>query len=559
MEAHRFPGKGSAAHVETAVRGPAAPAAALSYWPADTREPVRDTTVGGLLCEVARAVPERVALVDGTDPAAPRRSWTYAALVAEAERVAHALLARFAPGERIAVWAPNCPEWVFLQYGAALAGLTLVSVNPAYLPEELGYVLGQSRAAGLFLVPAYRGNDLPAFLGRVRLEVPALREVTLLSEWEAFCASGTPRALPQVRPEDPALLLYTSGTTGFPKGALLPHRGIANNPRLIAQRLGVQDGDVWLNNLPMFNITGGVINTLGTLACRGTQVAAPFEPALALRLMEEERPQVIGASPTIFLLLMDHPEFPRRDHSALRTAYIGGAPVPAELIPRIEATFGVACGIVYGQTEASGIITQTELTDAPEDRATTIGRPLPQAEVKIIDPATGTTVPTGTIGELCARGYSVMTGYFDRPEATRAAIDGDGWLHTGDLAAMDVRGYCRIEGRLKDMIIRGGQNIYPSEIEALLLRHPQVANVAVVGLPDAQWGEIVAAVVQPRAGEVPTEEELFRFCRAHLAAYKTPRRWAFVEGFPLTPSGKIQKQVLRDRLVGNDAGHEPVP
>ncbi|HVS40853.1 MAG TPA: AMP-binding protein [Candidatus Dormibacteraeota bacterium] len=522
-----------------------------SYWPADTGIPVLETTVGDVLRTVTAERPGQDALIDGTPDPATRRRWTYERLLEDSERVARALLARFSPGERVAVWGPNTTEWVRLEYGAALAGLVLVTVNPAYRPSELRYVLGQSGAAGIFLVPEFRGNLMAESLAGVRSELPELRESILFTDWDGFCASGSPtERLPEVTPDDAAQIQYTSGTTGFPKAALLHHRGITNNALLLTRRMGWEPGDVAVNPFPLFHTAGCVLGVLGAAQSRATLVpVVAFDPGLYLELLETHRATVTLGAPTMLISAMEHPDRPRRDLSALRVVTSGGATVPVELVRNVEAGLGVRFSIIFGQTEASPGITGTHLDDSPEDKAETLGQPLPQTEVKIIDPATGETLPTGAVGELCARGYLVMTGYHNMPEATAEAIDAEGWLHTGDLASMDERGYCRIEGRLKDMIIRGGENIYPREIEELLYTHPAVADVAVVGAPDPRWGEEVAAFVRPAAGAAPTSEELFAFVRAHLAPYKTPKRWIFCDTFPTTPSGKVQKNVLRARLA----------
>ena len=533
-----------------------APPLIQAHWPADTCEPILETTVGSVLREAAARAPDAPALVAGTPDPATRLRWTYGQLLAEAEQVARALLGRFAPGERVAVWAPNSPEWVVLEFGAALAGVTLVTVNPAYRSQELGYVLGQSRAAGLLLVPEYRGNSLLGFLDAVRPQLSELREVVLFSDWAALCASGSPtERLPEVRPDDPAQIQYTSGTTGFPKGAMLHHRGITNNARLTAQCWGVAAGDVWVNPMPLFHVGGCVLLTLGPVQHLATQVLTPsFDPALELELIESERATLLLGVPTMLIALLEHPDCGRRDLSSVRLAVCGGATVPPEVVRDMEARLGAPLSIIYGQTESSGLITSVRLGDASEDRATTLGQALPQTELKIVDPATQAIVPLGVVGELCARGYTVMQGYFENPAATAAAIDADGWLYTGDLGSMDERGYCRIEGRLKDMIIRGGENIYPREIEQLLFTHPAVADVAVVGVPDPKWGEQVAAFVRSAPGHAPTAEELFAFCRERLAPHKTPRFWEFVEQFPLTPSGKVQKFVLRQQFIAGKVG-----
>lgn len=529
---------------------PAEPAG--SYWPADTTEPLIEATVGDVLRQAAATWPDRHALVEGVADAAARRRWTFAALLSQAEQVARSLLARFRPGDHVAVWAPNSAEWVLLEYGAALAGLTLVTVNPAYVAAELAYVLRQSRAVGLILAPDYRGRSLLAVVESVRAELPRLREVIPLPEWPAFMSSGAPvQELPPVSPADVAQIQYTSGTTGFPKGALLPHRGLVNNARLWARRLGAVPGDVWLNPMPLFHTGGCVMCTLGPLTTGGTMVLLPgFDPALMLALVEQERGTIAMGVPTMLVALLEHPDLTRRDLATLRVLATGGSPVLSDLVRRTEAAFGAPLTALFGQTEASPLITQVRPEDPPAIRATTVGQPLPQTEVKIVDPTGGAIVPPGTVGEICARGYLVMRGYFDNPEATAAAIDAEGWLHTGDLGTMDAGGYCRVEGRLKEMIIRGGENIYPREIEAVLFEHPAVSEAAVVGIPEAYWGEEVAAFVRPAPGQTPTEADLVAYCREHLAAYKTPRHWRFVEQFPQTPSGKVQKFVLRELFLG---------
>ena len=488
------------------------------------------------------------------DPAA-RRRWSYAELLEASECAARALLGRFAPGDRVAVWANNIPEWVILELAAGVAGITIVTVNPALRPQELAYVLGQSQADGIFLIPAYRASPMAEMVQQVRRDLPALREVVSFADWDAFCAEAAPgRALPVVSPDAAAQIQYTSGTTGFPKGAVLHHRGVVNNARLYTARLGIGRGSVFLSAMPLFHTAGCVMSVLGAAVTRGTLILPPyFDPGLMLELVAAERPGILLGAPTMFIMMLDHPDLATTDISSVRQLLTGGAVVPPALAGRVEAEFGAPLSIVFAQTEASPVITQTAPQDTAEDRAHTLGRPLPQTEVKIVDPASGQTVAPGVIGELCTRGYHVMTGYFRDPDKTAAAIDADGWLHTGDLASMDERGYCQIGGRLKDLIIRGGENIYPREIEQVLFEHPTVADVAVVGVPDAKWGEQVAAFVRPAPGRTPDPAELFAYCREHLAPHKTPRYWTVLEEFPQTPLGKIQKFVLRERFVARGA------
>jgi fatty-acyl-CoA synthase len=529
-----------------------------SYWPADTSVSLRDLTVGDLLREAAKDSPDIVGLVAGV-PGVDRR-WTFAEMLLDAERVAVGLLARFSPGERVAVWAPNLPEWVLLEFGAALAGMVLVTVNPAYQRHELAYVLGQSGAAGLFLVREWRGNPMQASVDDVRADLENLREVLLFEEWDEFIASGGPGPLPDVGPNDPAQIQYTSGTTGFPKGALLRHGSLTDNAALYAAEADIRAGDVYVNPMPMFHTAGCVLGALGALHARAVHVPVlAFDPGFVLELIERERGTALLGVPTMQIALLEHPDVETRDLSSLRSSVSGGSLVPAELVRRIESTFGVEFCIVYGTTECSPLVTMTRFADSAEDKAATIGRPLPQTEVKIIDPVTGAIVPTGEVGELCARGYLVMHGYFENEAATAEAIDAGGWYHTGDLASMDERGYCRIEGRLKDMIIRGGENIYPREIEDVLFEHPSVGDVAVVGIPDDKWGEQVAAFVRWSGDDDPNVAALSTFVRERLASYKVPRVWIFVEAFPLTGSGKVQKFVLREQYLKGDLAAAPEP
>ncbi|HTF50418.1 MAG TPA: AMP-binding protein [Pseudonocardia sp.] len=525
--------------------------ATLAYRPADTSVALLDQTVGDALRAAAAEAPDRVAIVEGSPGPGPRRAMTYGDLLTVAEQVARALLARFRPGEHVAVWAGNSLEWIQLEYGAGLAGLVLVTVNPAYQAAELEYVLRQSRSSGLFHMSGFRGNPMAQTVAEVRHGLPDLREVVALDDWAEFVASADPGiSLPGVSPLDDAQIQYTSGTTGFPKGVQLHHRGLVNNARLVMQRWGGGQGDVVVSPMPLFHTAGCGLGVLGALSARATLVClTQFDPALQLQLIESERASITIGVPTMLVALLGHPDSAVRDLSTLRVVVSGGAPVPVEVATECERRIGARFSIVFGTTECSPIITMTGLDAPPDARTGTVGTALPHTEVMIADPVTGRPVSTGTVGEVCARGYLVMHGYFDDPEATAAAIDADGWYHTGDLASMDPDGYLRVEGRLKEMIIRGGENIYPREIEDLLHTHPAVAEVAVVGRPDPTWGETVAAFVRPAAGAMVTEAELHAYCRDRLAAYKTPVTWIFVDAFPLTASGKVRKNVLRERLA----------
>ncbi len=520
-----------------------------SYVAGPTSPAVRDVTLGQLLEQAARAAPDRIALIAGHPEPALRRQWTYRELHAEAERTARALLTRFKPGERIAVWAQNLPEWVMLEFGAALAGMVLVTVNPGFRARELEYVLKQSRAAGVFVVHAFRGNPMLETVREVAPRCPELREIICLDDWASFIAAGNDRkiALPTVKPTDPVMIQYTSGTTGFPKGALLHHRGLANNGADTAERMGIDPGDVFVTTMPLFHTGGCVCCVLGAVSKAATQVLLEaFEPGLVLELFATYRGNAMVGVPTMLVAMLEHPSFASSDLSSVKAICSGGSTVPAALVTLFEQKLGAPFTIVFGQTECSPVAAQTMTTDTIEDKAGTIGLPLPNMENKIVNPNTGETCAIGEIGEFCTRGYHIMLGYFEMPDATAAAIDADGWLHTGDLCAMDARGYCTVEGRLKDMIIRGGENIYPRELEELLFRHPKVGEVAVVGLPHEKWGEEVAAFIRPAPGATIDKEELSAYMRASLAPHKTPKHWFLVEGFPLTGSGKIQKFKLRE-------------
>jgi fatty-acyl-CoA synthase len=522
----------------------------ISHHAGDRSLPVLERSIGDALRQAAVDWGSRTALVEGTASPAERRRWTFAELLREAEHVACSLLTHFTPGEHVAVWAPNSPEWIFLEFGAALAGLTLVTVNPAYQAKELEYVLTQSEAAGLFLVREYRGRDLAAVVDGIQSALPALRHVAALGDWPAASeAVAALRDLPLVAPADIAQIQYTSGTTGFPKGALLSHRGLSNNARFFARCLEATQNDVWVNPMPLFHTAGCALVTLGALQTGGTQVLPPgFDAALMLDLIEMERGTIMLGVPTMIVAMLNELESASRDLSSLRLVASGGAPVSPDLVRQAQSRLGARMAIGYGQTEASPYITHSAPDDPEQDGVSTVGRPMPHGEVKIVDPESGITVPTGQSGEICARGYFVMKGYFNNPGATALAIDGEGWLHTGDLGSMDARGYCRILGRLKDMIIRGGENIYPREIEEVLCRYPGVVDAAVVGVPDDVWGEIPAAVIRCSCEPRPSEDDLFAFCREHLAPYKTPRLWRFVDQFPQTASGKVQKFLLRDQF-----------
>lgn len=526
-----------------------------SYWPAETTTAVEDVTLGEVIRRNVARVPDRLALVDGQSDPSARREWTYAELLAESEQAARALLATYAPGDRIAIFAPNSPEWIILQQALGLAGLIMVAINPAYRSSELRFVLKQSGAKAIFYTDSYRGADLAAIVAEVRPDTPELVEAISFATWSDFLATADPdRALPEVAPLDPIQIQYTSGTTGFPKGALLHHKGVVNEARFVGERAGMRDGAVCINAMPMYHIGGGAVTEFGTLSVAGTYVVMPgFDPALILEMFEAYHGTHSLVVPTMLMAMLEHSDLPSRDMSSVETIMSGASSVPASLVRRTIETLGCRVSILFGQTEMHGVTNQTRLTDSAEDQSETVGQPLPQLEMKIADPATGDILANDEQGEICCRGYQNMLAYYELPDETAATIDGDGWLHMGDLGSMDDRGFVKVTGRLKDMIIRGGMNIYPREIEELLITHPAVADATVIGVPDESWGERVGAVLRLTDPSAPPQaEELKAFCRERMADFKTPSAWYFVEEYPMTPSGKIQKFALKARVESGE-------
>ena len=514
----------------------------------------------GLLSAAVGLRPDGLALVDGVADAAARRRWTYRELQRASAQVAAALAARFAPGDHVALWSPNSADWVLFQVGAGLAGLVLVTVNPAYQEGELADVLRRSRARGLFFGSEHHGRDLAKPAHEVAATIPSVEVVRSLVDLLADAeATEIPEQLPHVDADAIAQIQYTSGTTGFPKGAMLTHGGVSTAcAQVIRRAIPGSEQVTYVNPMPLFHIGGSGVATVGTLACAGTQVVMPrFDVGLWLALVGAEGATITMAVPTMLIAILEHPRLGDHDLAGLRAILTGGAYVPRELVERAHAELGADVLITFGQTESHGTMCTTRRHDSAEDISSTVGLPLDHVEVAIADPASGEIVDVGAPGEILIRGDQVMAGYYNAPVETGAAIDDDGWLHFGDLGTMDHRGYLRVIGRLKDMIIRGGENIYPREIENVLARHPEVADVAVVGVPDETWGEEVAAVIrlQPDLNEPPEPEQLREYCRERLALYKSPRLWFYVPAFPLTPSGKIQKH----RIVTSIVAHELRP
>jgi acyl-CoA synthetase (AMP-forming)/AMP-acid ligase II len=523
-----------------------------SYLPARTDTAVRDLTAGDLLREAASAEPDQVALI-ACAPERPIRQWTYRELFTDATRAAQWLLTKFEPGEHIAVWAPNEAEWILLQYGAALAGVVLVTANPALRAGELEYVLTQSESVGLAYSDSFRGTDMAAIAAEVLQRAPRIRHTIRLETWyeQLQRFDGSDSSLPTVEPTSAAQVQFTSGTTGFPKGALLHHRGLVNAATYMVQRAQFPHRGVWATALPLFHTGGCAMSVLGTAAHQGTLVICQlFDPALVLSAIEQHKADLYTGVPAMLRALLAHPAFDTFDLSSVKVVLSGGDVTPAELVHEVEKKFQARMSVVYGQTELSPVITQTSPDDPPEDRCHTVGRPLPNVEISLRSPGGTEPVPVGQEGEICARGYQAMLGYFGMPEQTRETIDSDGWVHTGDLGVLDEHGRLRVTGRIKDMIIRGGENIYPREIETLIAQHPEVSRAVVVGIPDDQWGEIVAAIIEPAdAAHPPSSRQLRELVRSRLAPAKTPRDWYLAGPKPTTATGKLQKFVLRDQVT----------
>ncbi|MFE9322357.1 class I adenylate-forming enzyme family protein [Nocardia sp. NPDC052278] len=524
-----------------------------SYWPADDSVSLSEHSVGSLLADRARTHPDAVALVGTPHLGSALRRLTYGELYAAALRVAAALTELTEPGEFVALWAPNHVEWPVIEFGAALAGRVLVALNPAFREGELVYTLEHSGAAVLLHADEHRGYDMAAVAAAAIHRVPSVRRCISLSDttlWEAT-ASG---ALPDVDPGDPAMLQYTSGTTGNPKGVLLRHRSLVNVAKMTMAAAAVSSGSVFVNPLPMFHTAACVIGTLGPVWASGTVLLVDsFEPARVLSWAAAEKADILFYVPTILGALL---EMARGNDSAAPrlTSVIGGAAnVPQVMIEGAANVFGAAVHNLFGQTELAPVITLTRRDDALADQLTTVGRPIPQVEVKIAGGGGTGVAPLGVVGEICARGYQQMIGYYRDPAATAAAVDAEGWLHTGDLGSMDARGYVTVTGRLKDMIISGGENIAPAEVESRLVEHDSIQQAAVVGIPHEKWGETVAAVLVVR-GERRSDllDSVKQQLSSTLAPFKTPRRWFVAETLPVTPSGKVQKFRLHEAIRNGD-------
>ena len=553
-------------------------ATGLAHWlPEASAAPLRETTLGALLAERAAALPGRPALI--FDEPQARATWTYAELDAEVTRLAKALLGHgIGPGQRVAVMAANCPEWVFLEYALGRIGAVLVTVNPSFRQGELDYLLRQARVSALFVAGVFRGFDVGAMLAEMLPGLdrgrpssgsgggsayPDLRLVVQIG------AAAVPGALPfdgvleaapeiseaalaevaqGVRPEDVLQIQYTSGTTGKPKGAMLTHRGTITNALLAAERAGYRETDVMVSAMPLFHTAGCVCNVMGMLAAGGCLVVmADFDAGRLLDLIERHGGTITNGVPTMYIRMLQDPGLVAgaRDLSRWRIAYTGGTSIPPQVMLDLHARVGCEPVIIMGMTECSPIITQTAPDEPLETRVMTAGVPLPHVEIRIVDPVSGETRPVGAEGELQIRGFLVTAGYFDMAKQTRETISADGWLKSGDLAVMDAEGHLRIIGRIKDMLIRGGENIYPVEIEDWLMQHPAIAEAQVVGVPDPEFGEEIFAFVVLHPGKTLEAGALRDWCRTRIARHKVPRHIAFIEATPKTANGKVRKVDLR--------------
>jgi fatty-acyl-CoA synthase len=530
--------------------------------------PLLGETIGANLDRTIARFPDDDALVARHQDV----RWSWSELGEEVDRVARALIATgLRPGDRLGIWSPNCAEWVLIQYATAKVGIVLVNINPAYRSSELAYALRQSGCRALVAARAFKSSDYVAIVAVVRDELPDLEQVIFLDtdDWARFLAAGERVSADELAArqtatqfDDPINIQYTSGTTGFPKGATLSHHNILNNGYFIGEGCGYTQADRVCIPVPYYHCFGMV---LGNLACttHGACIVVPgpaFEPVAVLEAVEAERCTSLYGVPTMFIAELEHPRFAEFDLSSLRTGIMAGSPCPIDVMRRVVADMHMAeVTICYGMTETSPVSTQTAAGDPLEKRVGTVGRVHPHVEVKVADPVEGRVLPRGEPGELCTRGYSVMLGYWSEEERTEEAIDRGRWMHTGDLAVMDEEGYLNIVGRIKDMVIRGGENVYPREIEEFLYGHPDVADVQVIGVPDPRYGEELMAFIVPRKGAEIDAERVGEFCRGKIAHYKIPRYVSTVDAFPMTVTGKVQKYRLREIAIaelGLDAAVE---
>ena len=511
--------------------------------------PLLDLTLSQAVSQAAARFPDREALISRHQDL--RLTWRE--FDAQVTTVARGLAGLgLQPLDRVGIWSTNCVEWILLQYACARAGFVLVSVNPAYRSHELGYVIRKSRIRAIFLWEKDARSHYQQILEDAGEPVEHVIHLGAAS-WTAMLKTGADLPQRPVMPDDPTNIQYTSGTTGNPKGVVLTHRNLLNNAYYTGLWLGLTEQDRMTVPVPLYHCSGSVCSVLNCITHAATIIlpCASFDPLAVLAANAEERATATGGVPTMFIAQLQHPDFDRFDLTSLRAAFMGGSPCPVALLQQaIEKMHCRNTIVVYGQTEASPVITMNPPADSFEQRTGTIGAAGPNTEVKIIEPATGRTLPLGEIGELCARGYLIMSGYDGEPEATARAIDSDGWLHTGDLASMRDDGHFNIRGRARDLIIRGGENIYPAEVEAFLFTHPQIADAQVVGLPDLKMGEVVCAWIRLKPGETgATAADIQHYFRNRIAHFKIPQHIRIVDSFPMTVTGKIQKYKIREAEI----------
>ena len=527
----------------------------LSYDCGATSPPLLDQTIGDNLAQTVATFGGREALVE----CPTGRRWTYHEFYEATQRIATALIERgIRPGDRIGVWSPNTAEWTMIQYATAQVGAILVNINPAYQTDELQYALSHSSVCTVLAAPSFKTSDYAAMLDDVRGRCSALGEVVIVGseEWQQIADSAIDvEALSQVqaslRPSDPINIQYTSGTTGFPKGATLTHTNILNNGYLVGEGLEYTEQDRVCIPVPFYHCFGMVLGNLAATTHGATMVipASSFEPEATLKAVAAERCTSLYGVPTMFIAELSLPNFDSFELSSLRTGIMAGSTCPEQVMRDVIDRMHMSeVAICYGMTETSPMSTQTFPTDTLTRRLTTVGRPVRHTEIQVVDPDTGAQVERGTPGELCTRGYCVMARYWNDPDKTAEAVDADGWMHTGDIAVMDDDGYLSITGRIKDMVIRGGENIYPREIEEFLYTHPDIVDAQVIGVPDEKYGEELMAWIRVRDGaEAPTPESLRAFCAGRIARHKIPRYVQTIDEFPMTVTGKVRKVELRER------------
>ncbi|MHC1561174.1 AMP-binding protein [Actinomycetospora sp. C-140] len=528
-----------------------------SYTSGTSDIPLLGDTIGDNLDRTAGARPDAEALVDR----ARGERYTWAQFVAEVDALALGLLdLGVAVGDRVGIWAPNCAPWTLLQYATAKIGAILVNINPAYRTHELAFVLDQAGISLLVAASSFKSSDYVAMIDEVRAERAALERVVIIDsdEWAAlFHREGDVARVREVSaglsPDDPINIQYTSGTTGFPKGATLSHHNILNNGFFVGQLIGYSDADRVCIPVPFYHCFGMVMGNLGCTSSGATMVipAPGFDPTATLEAVAAERCTSLYGVPTMFIAELGLENFESYDLGSLRTGIMAGSPCPIEVMKQVVERMGMSeVAISYGMTETSPVSTQTRVDDSLDRRVSTVGRTMPHLESKIVDPETGLTVPRGTPGELCTRGYSVMLGYWEQPDKTAEVIDRARWMHTGDLGVMDDEGYINITGRIKDMVIRGGENVYPREIEEFLYTHPDIVDAQVIGVPDERYGEELMAWVRMRSGAEPlTVDAVREFATGKLAHYKIPRYVHVVDEFPMTVTGKVRKVEMRAEAV----------